>query len=148
MERTPDGERARRSCVGGREKLSLSVARAKSRHMFLLTGVLRLPADVPSGVPMVSSVLGCRGPPTSLFTRRVVEKVLSVVSCMVRKKLMILAKRSSHALVHFVTDLAMQVTVFKMSRRAMLAEYRHCFKRFASKLQMILQLFPMLLFRN
>ena len=38
------------------ERNDPSVARAKSRHMFLLTGVLRLPAGVLSGVPVVSWV--------------------------------------------------------------------------------------------
>ena len=64
-----------------REMIS-SVAGAKSRHMFFLIGVLRLPAGVPSGFPVVSwrcpdGVPGCPGgvpvsrrvqeaPPTSL----------------------------------------------------------------------------------
>ena len=58
------------------ERNDPSVARAKSRHMFLVTGVLRLPAGVPSpgGVPMVSLWLS-----NLLITRRVVEKVLPVV---------------------------------------------------------------------
>ena len=60
--------RGEAACAG--ERNDPSVAGAKSRQMFLLTGVLRLPSGVPSGV------LGSPGGPLNLLvTRRVVVQV-------------------------------------------------------------------------
>ena len=62
-------------------------------------------------------------------------------------KLFSIANRLSHDLFHFVTGLAKQLTVHKMSGRPMRAGHRHQ-KRFASKLEIFLQLFPILHFLN